>query len=303
MSLVKKSALLAGAIAALMATSAFALDPGYRLADPNNTLVIDTTKGQVILEMYPSLAPSHVERMLTLTRQHFYDGLTFHRVIEDFMAQTGDPKGDGTGDSTLPNVKAEFVVRHDSSFPMTVATRPKGSVIGFVGAMPVQSQVNELMAISNDGKVNAWGLFCQGAVGMAHSYDPDSANSQFFLMRGANSSLEKKYTAFGVVLTGLDVVRKLKIGEPPVNPDKMTTVRVLADIPEAERPQVEVMDTASSQFQAVLEAVRKDKGDNFSDCDVTVPAKILNPPPATAEATPPAATAEATPAPALPAEK
>jgi len=292
MSLVKKSALLAGAIAALMATSApvtqaWALDPGYRVADPNNTLVIDTTKGQVILEMYPALAPNHVERMVTLTRQHFYDGLTFHRVIEDFMAQTGDPKGDGTGDSSLPNVKAEFVVRHDSSFPFTVATRPKGSLIGFVGAMPVQSQVNELMAISNDGKVNAWGLFCQGVIGMAHSYDPDSANSQFFLMRGANSSLEKHYTAFGVVLTGLDVVRKLKIGEPPVNPDKMNTVRVLADIPEAERPQIEVMDTASPQFQAVLEAVRKDKGDNFSDCDVTVPAKILNPPPATAEATPP----------------
>lgn len=289
MSLVKKSALLAGAIAALMATSALALDPGYRAADPNNTLVIDTTKGQVILEMYPSLAPNHVERMLTLTRQHFYDGLTFHRVIEDFMAQTGDPKGDGTGDSTLPNVKAEFLVRHDSSFPFTVATRPKGSLIGFVGAMPVQSQVNELMAISNDGKVNAWGLFCQGAVGMAHSFDPDSANSQFFLMRGANSSLEKKYTSFGVVLTGLDVVRKLKIGEPPVNPDKMTTVHVLADIPEAERPQVEVMDTASPQFQAVLDAVRKDKGENFSDCDVTVPAKILNAAPATAAATPPPA--------------
>ena len=289
MSLVKKSALLAGAIAALMATSALALDPGYRAADPNNTLVIDTTKGQVILEMYPALAPNHVERMLTLTRQKFYDGLTFHRVIEDFMAQTGDPKGDGTGDSSLPNVKAEFLIRRDSSFPLTVATRPKGSLIGFVGAMPVQSQVNELMAISNDGKVNAWGLFCQGAVGMAHSFDPDTGNSQFFIMRGANNALEKKYTAFGVVLTGLDVVRKLKIGEPPVNPDKMNTVRVLADIPEAERPQIEVMDTASSQFQAVLDGVRKEKGDNFSDCDVTVPAKILNAAKATTEATPPPA--------------
>ena len=289
MSLVKKSALLAGAIAALMATSALALDPGYRAADPNNTLVIDTTKGQVILEMYPALAPNHVERMLTLTRQKFYDGLNFHRVIEDFMAQTGDPKGDGTGDSSLPNVKAEFLIRRDSSFPLTVATRPKGSLIGFVGAMPVQSQVNELMAISNDGKVNAWGLFCQGAVGMAHSFDPDTGNSQFFIMRGANNALEKKYTAFGVVLTGLDVVRKLKIGEPPVNPDKMNTVRVLADIPEAERPQIEVMDTASSQFQAVLDGVRKEKGDNFSDCDVTVPAKILNAAKATTEATPPPA--------------
>lgn len=291
MSLVKKKTLLAGAIAALMATAAFststlALDPGYRAADPNNTLVIDTTKGQVIVELYPSLAPNHVERMLTLTRQKFYDGLTFHRVIEDFMAQTGDPKGDGTGDSTLPNLTQEFITRRDASFPMTVVQNPPGSVIGFVGALPVQSQVNGLIPISNDGKVNVWGLYCQGVLGMAHSYDPNTGNSQFFIMRGANSSLEKHYTAFGVVLTGLDVVRKLKIGEPPVNPDKMNTVRVLADIPEAERPQVEVMDTASPQFQAVIDAVRKDKGNTFSDCDVTVPAKILNAAPATADATP-----------------
>jgi peptidylprolyl isomerase len=293
MSLVKKKTLLAGAIAALMAMAAFtpssyALDPGYRMPDPNYTLVIDTTKGQVIAELYPSLAPNHVERMLTLTRQKFYDGLTFHRVIEDFMAQTGDPKGDGTGDSTLPNLNQEFVTRRDSSFPMTVVQRPPGSLVGFVGALPVQSQVNELMAISTDGKANVWGLYCQGVLGMAHSFDPNSGNSQFFLMRGPNSSLEKHYTAFGVVLTGLDAVRKLKIGEPPVNPDKMNTVRVLADIPEAERPQVEVMDTASTQFQAVVDAVRKDKGDTFSDCDIAVPAKILNAVPATADAKPPA---------------
>jgi peptidylprolyl isomerase len=283
-----KKALFAGAMAAAVAAgSALALDPGYRMPDPNNTLVIDTTKGRIVVEMYPQLAPSHVERLQTLTRQHFYDGLIFHRVIEDFMDQTGDPQGTGLGGSTLPNLKGEFTVRHDASFPMVVATKPKGAEIGFVGAMPVESQVPELMPLSIDGKVDAWGLYCQGVLGMARDNDPDSANSQFFLMRGANANLEKKYTAFGVVVSGLDVVRKMKIGEPPVNPDKMLKVQVLADMPEADRPQIEVMDTASPEFQAVLDATRKSKGDTFSACDVTVPSKDLS----VAAAAPAAATA------------
>lgn len=282
MSLKKYQALFSGAAALattiLAVTPALALDPGYRAPDADHTLVIQTTKGQVVVEMYPQLAPNHVERMVTLARQHFYDGLIFHRVIENFMDQTGDPKGDGSGGSSLPNVKAEFTLRHDASFPLQVASHPSGALIGFVGAMPVESQVNELMAISNDGKAQAWGLYCQGVLGMARDNDPDSANSQFFLMRDPNASLEKNYTAFGVVISGLDVVRKIKIGSPAVNPDKMTSVQVLADMPEASRPHIEVMDTSSTQFQAVIDATRKKMGADFSACDVTVPTKNLDAP-------------------------
>ncbi len=292
MSGVKKKALFGGAMAALVATSAFAtgalaLDPGYRALDAEHTLVIDTTKGRIIVEMYPELAPNHVERLTTLTRQHFYDNLIFHRVIEDFMDQTGDPKGNGEGGSSLPDLKAEFTFRHDTNFPLAVATHPSGSMVGFIGAMPIQSQVNELAAITKDGKTEAWGLYCQGTLGMAHSYDPNSGNSQFFLMRGANSSLEQHYTAFGTVVSGMDVVRKMKIGEPPVNPDKMTKVQILADMPAADRPNLEVMDTHSTQFQAILDKTRKDKGVNFSACDVTVPAKIVGAADATTNAPPP----------------
>ncbi|MDI7774346.1 peptidylprolyl isomerase [Asticcacaulis sp. EMRT-3] len=300
MSVVKKKAILAGAVVAFFAAgicgSALALDPGYRAPDADNTVVIDTTKGEIIVELYPALAPLSVERIKTLTRQHFYDGLTFHRVIEDFMDQTGDPKGDGTGGSTLPDVKAEFTIRHDASFPMVVAARPTGSQIGFLGAMPVASQVNELMPMSADGKVEAWPLFCQGVMGMAHSYDPNTNNSQFFLMRGSNSSLDKNYTAVGVVLSGMEAVRKMKIGEPPVDPDKVTKMRMLSDIPEAERPQIEVMDTSSPQFQAVIDQTRKDKGADFSACDVPMPFKDLKAKPAdAAPAAAPAAIAPASP--------
>src|SRR3712207_1985070 len=78
------------------------------MADPENTLVLDTTKGRVVIEMRPDLAPGHVEQIKTLARRGFYDGVAFHRVIEGFMAQTGCPKGTGTGGSDLPYLKAEF---------------------------------------------------------------------------------------------------------------------------------------------------------------------------------------------------
>jgi peptidylprolyl isomerase len=280
MSVVKKTAIAAAfglaatVVGTLAALPALALDPGYRAPDPNTTLIIETTKGEIIAELSPIMAPNHVAQVVALAHQHFYDGQIFHRVIEDFMDQTGDPTGTGQGGSKLPNIKAEFTMRHDQTFPMAVASHPAGALMGFVGALPVESQVNELMPLSKDGKVTAWGLYCQGTVGMARDNDNDSANSQFFLMRAPNSVLEKRYTAFGVVLSGLDVVRKIKIGEPPVNPDKMLTVRVLADIPPAERPQIEVMDTMSPQFRTIIDQTRKAKGADFSVCDVQVPVKV-----------------------------
>jgi len=78
------------------------------MADPENTLIMETTKGRVVIELRPDLAPGHVERIKTLARQGFYDGIAFHRVIEGFMAQTGCPHGTGTGGSDLPDLKAEF---------------------------------------------------------------------------------------------------------------------------------------------------------------------------------------------------
>ncbi|MFT3997105.1 MAG: peptidylprolyl isomerase [Asticcacaulis sp.] len=260
--------------ATLLASHAVAATPGYRPVDADNTLVIDTNKGRVIVEMYPELAPQHVERMKQLTRQGFYNGLKFHRVIEGFMAQTGDPKGTGEGNSDLPNVPAEFITRRDINFPIVPVVNERGHMTGFVKAMPVQSQVNDLMAITRDGKVETWGLYCSGTLGMARAGDPNSANSQFFLMRSYNDVLERKYTAFGMTLVGLDVVRKIKLGEPPVDPDTMTKVQVLADIPEADRPKIEVMDTGSAEFKTFVEAKRKETPAGLSGCDVTVPVKV-----------------------------
>ena len=130
------------------------------------------------------------------------------------------------------------------------------------------------MAVTTDHRVAAWGTYCPGVVGMARDEDPDTANSQFFLMRQAYPSLDKRYTAWGRVLVGLDVVRAIKTGEPVQDPDRMTRVRVLADLPEADRPKVYVLDAGSPAFARIVAAARKAKGADFSVCDVEAPVQV-----------------------------
>jgi peptidylprolyl isomerase len=153
--------------------------------DKQNAIVIDTTKGRIVIKLRPDLAPQHAERIKQLARDGYYNNVPFHRVIDGFMAQTGDGKNfDGTGGSKYPNLKAEF-----SNVP-----------------------------------------FKRGTVGMARAGSPDSANSQFFIMYADGSFLNGKYTVIGDVVSGMDVVDKLKRGEPVADPDKMVKVQVASDI-------------------------------------------------------------------------
>ena len=153
--------------------------------DPENTLVIDTTPGRVVVKLLTDVAPGHAERMKLLAREQYYDDVPFHRVIDGFMAQTGDGQhGNGTGGSDYPNLKAEF-----SKLP-----------------------------------------FERGTVGMARSSNPNSANSQFFIMFDQGSFLNGQYTVVGQVVSGMDVVDKLKRGEPPSKPDKILKMQVAADL-------------------------------------------------------------------------
>lgn len=247
----------------------------WRAVDPQNVLVIDTNQGRVIVEMAPEMAPNHVARIRELTQQHFYDGLTFFRVIEDFMDQTGDPQNSGEGGSKLPNLEPEFFFKRNASTPFVQVASANGLDSGFIGAVPVRSQTSALMALTASGDVQAWGVFCKGVAAMARAQAPNTANSQFFLMRGFSQQLERSYTPWGVVLSGEDVVRKIKTGEPVAAPqDRMTQVRLLADIPEAERPKIKVIDTKSAYFQQVIAAAKRTAGNEFSVCDVDVPVQV-----------------------------
>jgi peptidylprolyl isomerase len=290
-----RSALTVGALAALVllppaassaapkspppaAAPAAPAAPGpsdWRVPDPNDVLVIDTNKGRIFVELVPEVAPQFTARVRELAREHFYDGLQFFRVIDDFMAQTGDPKNDGTGNSTKPDVPPEFTFRRGEQTPFVLAQDETVAEVGFVKSMPVMSQTMSLAPLMADGMVPAWPLYCPGVAGAARSDDPNSANSQFFLMRAPYATLERKYTAFGRVIAGQDVVKAIKTGEPVAEPrDRMERVRVLADLPAAERPQVRVIDPRGPWFKAEMARVGPSSGPKYAACDVKIPSEV-----------------------------
>lgn len=166
------------------------------IKDPENTIIMETTKGKVVIQLLPDLAPGHVARVKELTREGAYDGVVFHRVIEDFMAQTGDvqygktggkdfnPARAGMGGSEKPDLKAEF---------------------------------------SNMSHV-------RGTCSMARSQMPNSANSQFFICFTDAPWLNKQYSVWGQVIEGIENIDKIKRGEPVRDPDTIVSMKVAADV-------------------------------------------------------------------------
>ena len=166
------------------------------IKDPENTIIMDTTKGKVVIQLLPDLAPGHVARIKELAREGAYDGVVFHRVIEDFMAQTGDvkfgkkggadfnPGRAGMGGSDKPDLKAEF-----SATPHV-----------------------------------------RGTCSMARSQNPNSANSQFFICFTDAPWLNRQYSVWGQVIEGMDNIDKIERGEPVRNPDTITSMKVAADV-------------------------------------------------------------------------
>lgn len=274
------AALAAVAVAAPIPAKAPVAAPGPTAADwrtpaPDDVLVIDTNKGRILVEMVPEVAPLYTTRMRELALEHFFDGHRFFRVIEGFMAQTGDPENRGTGSSTKPDVRSEFTFRRGPETPFALAADQSVAEIGFIKALPVMTQSMMLAPLTRDGKVSGWSLYCPGVAGAARGEEEHSANSQFFLMRNGYPALEKRYTAWGRVISGQDVVRAIKAGEPVPEPqDRMDRVRLLSDIPEAQRPKIRVIDTRGAWFKAEIARVRAARGADFTACDVIIPIEV-----------------------------
>lgn len=155
------------------------------MSDLENTLYLDITHGRVEIELRPDLAPKHVARIKELAREGFYDGVVFHRVIDGFMAQGGDPTGTGTGGS------GKKLAQEFSAEPHV-----------------------------------------RGICSMARSQDPNSGDCQFFIVFDEARFLDKQYTVWGKVTSGMEFVDKLKRGEPVRDPDRIVTMRVAADVTE-----------------------------------------------------------------------
>jgi peptidylprolyl isomerase len=166
----------------------------WRPVDPENTLIMDLPSGSVVIELRPDFAPAHVTQVKTLVRQGFYNGLSFHRVIEGFAAQGGDPKGDGTGGSELPNIIPEFERDSAAVDGFTVVGRDRVAArVGFIDGLPVAAEPESMRAFIGARPVGLWGAHCPGVMSMARGTHPQSANSQFFVVIGdARSSLDRR---------------------------------------------------------------------------------------------------------------
>ena len=260
------------ALAALISCQAQAAD--WRGLDPQNTLVVDTDKGRIVVELRPDFAPKAVDRVKLLAREGVYDGLLFHRVIENFVDQTGNPDNKGGG-SNHPDLGPEFTFRLKTLDGARVAVRSSDEIAGFIGATPFAAAAEHEVARDAAIGRRAWGAYCPGVVGMGRDAEEDSANSEIFFMRAAARRLDRAYTVIGRVVAGQDVVLAVAVGVPPPAPDRMIKVQVAADMPQQTRPRLEVMDVAGPLFAARLEAVRRAKGADFSICDVDVPTRAL----------------------------
>ncbi len=260
-------------------------EEAWRTVDPENLLVIDTKYGEIGVELFPEIAPNHVAQIKALARDEFYNNVSFHRVIDGFMNQTGDgTNGDGTGDSTLPNIDAEFTFRRGVEMPFTLVTAKEiGQTqigLGFYKSLPIASQPTSesIYSKEKDGKVNAFGLHCKGVTSMARTNDPNSANSQFFLMRAKAEHLDTQYSIWGNTVMGYDLLEKPKVGTigqvPGWVPDQMNTVEVASDIAEDERPVVQVLRTDHPAFSQWLKTQKNDDGSFPGMCDLVIPTRI-----------------------------
>jgi peptidylprolyl isomerase len=242
----------------------------WRDLDPENTLVVATTKGQIVVEMAPDLAPLAVARVKLLAREGVYDGLLFHRVVDHFVDQTGNPNNRDGGVSSHPDLPPEFTFRLRPDQIRAAASSTDG-LSGFVGALPVAAEAAEVAARRPDGTLRAWGAYCPGVAGMGRQEGEGTANSEIFFMRDAARRLDRAYTVWGTAVSGLDVIRAMAVGEPPADPDRMIRVRVASDLPAAERPRLQVM--TGKALEARIAAARRARGADFSVCDVGVPTR------------------------------
>lgn len=246
----------------------------WRPLDPENTLVITTSRGEIVVEMRPDLAPLSVARVKLLAREGTYDGLLFHRVVDHFVDQTGNPNNRDGGVSRHPDLPPEFTARLKPS-DILPAQRASDGLSGFLGATPVTGEAEAVAGRREDGTVRAWGAYCPGVAGMGRQAGEGTGNSEIFFMREAARRLDRSYSVWGTAVQGLEAIRSLAVGEPPAAPDRMIRVRVAADLPAAERPSIEIMSGAALATE--IARVRAERGADFTVCDVRVPVRPIAP--------------------------
>ena len=250
---------LGTAVPAVADTPDFSGIPDWRVADPEDLLLIEVEDGTIVVELSDTFAPEHAARMRQAARDGFYDGLSFYRVIDGFVAQGG--RGEEADSIELPQYPAlagEFTVPADDvTFTPMIDPDLYAATVGHVDGFPA--------AMSED-RSTVWPIHCPGTVAMARDNDPDSGDVEFYIVIGQGPRhLDRIMTVFGRVIDGMEHVQALRRGDPAVNsgviadPDARDTIlsmRVAADLPAGERPVYEIMRSDGQAFHEAKDARR-----------------------------------------------
>jgi peptidylprolyl isomerase len=258
-------------------------DPAnWRKVDPQNLLMLTIKRQEVLIELRPDMAPKHVEQIRKITRDTNYDGIPFHRVIDEFMAQGGEVYAIYQIFPRYPMLKAEFTFGRDPEKQKVqwFGKTASGDRFGYYEGFVVEGQPDETAAISDPPLARTWALHCAGITSMARSgNDVNSGDTQFFLMRhprtgSGEESLDQQYSIWGRALTGLDVIRSIKPGPEETDgrftslgqADKLTKAVIVADLPAAKQPTVYVQRTDGPAFAQQLAASKA--SDAYQACDL-----------------------------------
>lgn len=251
----------------------------WRALDPENTLYIELEQGRVVVALSPSLAQNHVANFKKLARAKFYDGLSFYRVIDGFVAQGGDLLEIRAKD--IAPLAAEFDTAAPEGFAFHRLKDKDGYArqSGFVDSLPA----------GYDPKTKrAWHIHCTGAVAAARGDEPDTASTEFYVSLQPTRYLDRNMSVFGRVVFGMELVQALRRVAPAESPDgdlgdKIVSVRVAADVPEAERTNLEILRSDRPAFEAYAEARRNRpeaffvyRPDYIDLCQLSVPVRPVS---------------------------
>ncbi len=249
----------------------------WRALDPENTLYIDLERGRVVVALSERLGKPHAKRIKALAREKFYDGLSFYRVIDGFVAQGGDLFETRKSKHAKP-IKAIFEEKPPKTFEFYKMEDADGYApqAGFVESLPV--------GFDPETKT-AWHLHCAGAIALGRGDEKDTAATEFYVALQPQRYLDRNMTVFGRVVAGMEHLQALRRVAPAEKPDgdlgeKIVAMRVAADVPEAERTNFEILRSDRPAFDAYIEARRNRpeaffhyRPDHLDVCQFGVPVR------------------------------
>lgn len=229
----------------------------WRALDPENTLYIETERGRIVVALSTGLAKNHVAWVKTLAREGFYDGLSFYRVIDGFVAQGGDPFLSHGERSAIAD-EFEDDVGKDFAFYRMKDKDGYARQVGFLDSLPVGYD-------KKHGR--AWHLHCTGAIALGREDGRNTASTEFYVTLQPQRYLDRNLSVFGRVVAGMQHLQALRRVDPPEDPhddlgERIVSIKVAADVPEADRSDLEILRSDSPAFDAYIEA-RRNRSDSF----------------------------------------